>query len=69
MSKSMTVELRKIRPIVEEIVEEKLIEILGDPDEGLNLKPEIRRRLDNAIKYKTKGIPADKVAEKLGLRW
>ena len=69
MLKGNTITIENIRPIVDEMVEKKLIELLGDPDEGLVLKPEIRKRLDKAIKHRTKGVPADRVAEKLGLKW
>ncbi len=35
----------ELRNLIETIVEEKLVELLGDPDEGLILREEIRKRL------------------------
>jgi hypothetical protein len=62
----------ELQEIVEEAVERKLFEIVADPDRGLKLKPEIRRRLKSTLKAQRKGergIPASQVAKKLGLRW
>ena len=62
-------ELKRIKPIVEQIVESKLIELLGDPDSGLELKDSVRQRLKKSLHSKAEGIPAEKVAKKLGLKW
>lgn len=62
----------ELREIVEEAVEKKLFEIVADPDKGLKLKPEIRRRLKRTLTAQRKGergIPASQVAKKLGLQW
>jgi hypothetical protein len=40
-------ELRQLRG---EIAEEKLSDALGDPDEGLSLRPEMRERLERDMK-------------------
>jgi hypothetical protein len=69
MIKTKPLNIRKIKPLIENIVEQKLYEILGDSDEGLDLKPSIKRRLKNSIKKNRKGIPAKISAEKLGLKW
>jgi len=61
-----------LRQIVEEAVERKLYEIVQDPDTGLKLRPEIRKRLSSTLKSERKGkkgVPAAQVAKKLGLRW
>ena len=68
MSKSKVVDIEKIKPVVEEIVEHKLIELLGDPDFGLELKTNVKRRLIYSLKAKAKGTPARKVAKQLGLK-
>ena len=44
MSKSKMYTIEKIKPVIEEIVEQKLIELLGDPDSGLELRPQVRKR-------------------------
>jgi len=60
--------LEKIRPLVAEMVEQKLLEILGDPDEGLKLAPEIKARIRR--KYRKHDLrPAAEVAGRLGLKW
>ena len=34
-----------LRELVADVVEQKLLDLLGDPDEGLALRPELRDRL------------------------
>jgi DNA invertase Pin-like site-specific DNA recombinase len=61
-----------LKAIVEEAVEKKLYEIVQDPDSGLKLRPEVRKRLRRTLTAERKGargIPAFQVAKKLGLRW
>ena len=68
--KDLTVEELKV--LIEETVEEKLQEILGDPDEGLEIKEEVIERLKHsmaAIKKGEQGIPIEQVAKKLGINW
>ena len=69
MIKPIAKNIRKIKPIIEEVVEQKLYEILGDPDEGLKLKLSVRRKLERSLKKRGKGVTAEKVAEELGLKW
>ena len=49
----LTVE--EFKQIVEEAVERKLSEMLGDPDEGLELRPEIEQRLRRSLTYAAAG--------------
>ena len=61
-----------LKQIVEEAVEKKLYEFVQDPDRGLKLRPEVRKRLRRTLaaeRSTNKGIPASQVARKLGLRW
>jgi len=61
-----------LKEIVEEAVEKKLYEFVQDPDKGLRLKPEVRKRLRRTLAAERKekrGIPVSQVAKKLGLRW
>jgi len=69
MSTGNTIAIRKIRPVVEEIVEQKLIELLGDPDAGLRLSHQAKERLKTTLTGKARGVSAEKVAKKLGLKW
>jgi ABC-type glutathione transport system ATPase component len=62
----------ELKEIVEDAVERKLYEIIQDPDEGLKLKPEVRKRLRSTLEAERKGekgIAAAHVAKKLRLRW
>ena len=60
--------LKEMEPLINEIVEQKLIEILGDPDSGYELKPAIKARLRKRI-TPGKNVSAQKVAHDLGLKW
>lgn len=59
----------RIKPMVEKIVERKVIELLGDPDMGLELRRSIRKRLKKSLATRTKTISANKVVRILGLKW
>ena len=68
--KELTVE--QFRNLVQEAIEEKLEEIIGDPDLGLELREEIKERLRSslaAMQGGGKGIPIDQVARQAGLDW
>lgn len=60
--------LKEIEPLIAEIVEQKLVEILGDPDSGYELKPAIKARLRKQ-NVPGKNVSAQKVARDLGLKW
>ncbi|MBM4046787.1 MAG: hypothetical protein FJ279_16900 [Planctomycetes bacterium] len=62
----------QLEAMVERIVERKMLELLSDPDEGLELKPHIKARLRRslaAMRRGERGIPAEQVAKELGLKW
>jgi len=62
----------EFKQIIEEAVETKLSEMLGDPDEGLELREEIKDRLRRSLeaeRHGARGIPAHEVAAQLGLEW
>jgi hypothetical protein len=68
--KELTVEEFKI--LIQEAIEEKLEEMTGDPDLGLELREEIKERLRNslaAMQSGQKGVPIDEVARQAGLDW
>ena len=69
MSKIKAAEISNLEPMIENIIERKLIEILGDPDSDLVLTDKVRVRLEQSLKSKGKCIPAGRVANKLGLKW
>jgi hypothetical protein len=62
----------EFKRVIETTVEQKLLEMLGDPDEGLELREEIKERLQRTMEAErkgTRGISAQEVAARLGLEW
>jgi len=62
----------ELKYIIQEAMEQKLSEMLGDPDEGLELREEIKARLRRSLEAErrgARGIPAQQVAAQLGLEW
>jgi hypothetical protein len=60
--------VEELKQLISQVVEQKLEELLGDPDWGLELKEEIKERLRRTSKAK-RGVPASEVAKRLGLVW
>ena len=60
--------LDELKELVKGIVDERLRELLGDPDLGLELGEAVRSRLKASL-ASTDRLTGDDVAEKLGLRW
>jgi len=68
--KELTVE--EFKDLVQEAVQEKLEEIIGDPDAGLELREEVKERLRNSLAAGQRGekhVPVDEVAKRAGLDW
>ena len=73
----MTVKIKELsveqlKTLIQEAVEEKLQEILGDPDQGLELREDIKERLKHslaAVERGEEGIPIRQVAKEIGLEW
>ena len=68
--KELSVE--QLKTLIQEAVEEKLQEVLGDPDQGLELKGDIKERLGrslSAMESGEEGIPIRQVAKEVGLEW
>ncbi len=66
--KDLTIE--QFRAVMGEATEEKLRELLTDPDAGLSLRPEIEARLRQQLQNSQldgENIPAAEVARRLGL--
>ena len=60
----------ELREMIETIIEEKLLELLGDPDEGLPIRKTIRERLlrqKEAVARGERGEPFEEVIQRLGL--
>ena len=61
----------QLREMISETVERKLIELLGDPDEGLAIRKSLRARLlrqRRKVVEGDRGDSLDVVARKLGLQ-
>ena len=66
----LTVE--QFKDLMREVVVQTLTEVLGDPDEGLELRDDIKVKMQQslaAVKAGAKIIPAEEAAAKLGLTW
>jgi hypothetical protein len=59
----------ELREMIERIVEEKLLELLGDPDEGLQFRKSVRERLlrqRKAVAAGERGELLEEVVARLG---
>jgi len=68
--KELTVE--QFKGLIQEAIEEKLEELVGDPDLGLELREEIKERLRSSLAARQggqRGVPVDEVARQAGLDW
>ena len=45
----------ELREIIEAIIEEKLLELIGDPDEGLSIRESLQKRLQRQKKAVANG--------------
>jgi len=62
----------EFRSLIKEVVTQTILEIFGDPDEGLELREEIKERLRRSLaqtQANGETQPAQDVAAKLGLEW
>jgi hypothetical protein len=60
----------ELREMIETIIEQKLFELLGDPDEGLPIRKSLRDRLlrqRQAVVGGQRGEPLEDVVRRLGL--
>ncbi len=60
--------LEELKAFIDEAVDMRLEERLGDPDVGLEVKPEVIERIRNSRRNRIT-IPAEEVAKRLGLKW
>ena len=60
----------ELREIIGSVVEQKLKEMLGDPDEGVEIRAEVQNRLlrqKKTVANGERGEELDKVAKRLGI--
>jgi hypothetical protein len=58
----------QFKKLVHGVVDDRLRELLGDPDIGLQLGDSLRARLKESLSSKER-LSGEDVAEQLGLRW
>ena len=51
---------------LEGLVEQKILEVLGDPDSGLELKEEFKQELKRRLENPSRTIPHDEVVKRIG---
>ena len=51
---------------LEGLIEQKILEVLGDPDSGLELKEEFKRELKRRLESPSHRIPHDEVVKRIG---
>lgn len=51
---------------LENLIEQKVLEILGDPDTSLNLREEFKKELKSRLKKRLKRTPHQEVMERFG---
>jgi hypothetical protein len=60
--------LDELKELVKGLVDDRLRDLVGDPDLGLQLSDAIRTRLKHSLASEAR-ITGDEMADKLGLRW
>ncbi len=67
VSEMTTLELKEM---IEMVIEQKLLELLGDPDEGMPLRKAVRERLwrqKQAVAQGERGVPFEEAVRQLNL--
>jgi signal recognition particle GTPase len=60
--------LEDLKAFIDETVDKRLEERLGDPDVGLEVKPEIIQKIRRSRRSKVT-TSAEEIAQHLGLKW
>ncbi len=60
--------LEELKIFIDETVDKRLEESLGDPDVGLEVKPEVIEKIRISRRRKVI-VSAEEVAKRLGLKW
>ena len=58
----------QLKELVRGLVDDRLRELIGDPDLGLQLGEALRARLKSSLENNER-LSGEELAEKLGLRW
>lgn len=71
-SKVTELTVQEFKELVREVVIQTLLEMLGDPDEGLELRDDFAEELQRSLATVEAGgktIPVQEVAARLGMSW
>ncbi len=60
--------LEQLKELVQGLVDDRIRELIGDPDLGLQLGDSLRARLKQSLANGNR-LTGEDVAERLGLRW
>lgn len=60
--------LEELKELVKGLVDDRIRDLLGNPDLGLPLSEAIRTRLKNSLASETR-VSGEEIADQLGLRW
>ena len=60
--------LDELKELVKGFVDDRIRDLLGDPDLGLQLSDDVRTRLKQSLSSEVR-VTGDAMAEQLGLRW
>ncbi len=58
--------LEQLQALIDERVDQRLEEILGDPDEGLEVREEVIAELKSQRKHRKKLIPGEEIMKQYG---
>jgi len=64
--------IEELRALIADVVEETLRDLVGDPDAGLELRPEVRERLLKTLsqpRESRRTVPVSEVARQIGVDW
>ncbi|MDI6773529.1 MAG: hypothetical protein QME77_13235 [bacterium] len=62
----------ELRALIQEAVEQALLELLGDPDQGLSVRDDLHARLRGSlerVRRGERGVAAQEVAKRAGFAW
>lgn len=59
---------QQLKDLVQGLVDDRIRELIGDPDLGLSLGETLRTRLKESLQSRER-LSGEDVADKLGLRW
>jgi mRNA interferase RelE/StbE len=60
--------LDELKELVKGLVDDRIRDLLGDPDLGLQLTDALRTRLKNSLASEAR-VSGEEIADQLGLRW